>query len=399
MIYLDHAATTPCRPEVAEAMRPYFTEVWGNPSSVHTVGQEARQALDTARDTVARLIGARAEEIVFTGSGTEADNLALVGSFLQWRGRKNHLITAATEHHAVFHTAEWLRDWGAEVTVLPVDGEGRVSPDDVRAAIRPETFLVSIMAANNEIGTLAPVREIGAVCREAGVPFHTDAVQWAGALPLNVDDLGADMLVLTAHKFYGPKGIGMLYARRGTRFKPLLHGGGQERGRRPGTESVALAAGLARALELAVAEQPEGSSRIVALRDRLIDRVLSTIPDARLNGPRRDRLPNNAHFSFPGAESDLLVLNMDLDGVACSSGSACTAGAIEPSHVIKALGLPHECLMSALRLSLGRGTTEAEVDTALETLQALVGRLRGEDDASAGPIPPPRAAPSALPVP
>jgi cysteine desulfurase len=378
MIYLDHAATTPCRPEAAEAMRPYFTEVFGNPSSVHAVGQAARAALDQSRDTVARLIGAKAEEIVFTGSGTEADNLALIGAFLHQRGRgcKNHLVTASTEHHAVLHTAQWLREWGAEVTVLPVDGEGRVDPDEVRGALRPETFLVSIMAANNEIGTLAPVAEIGAVCREADVLFHTDAVQWAGALPLDVSALNVDFLVLTAHKFYGPKGTGVLYARRGARFKPLVHGGGQERGRRPGTENIAGAVGLAKALELAVAEQPETSRRIAALRDRLIDAVLGRIPDAYLNGPRRDRLPNNASFSFPGAESDLLVLNMDLEGVACSSGSACTAGAVEPSHVIQALGLPHERLISAVRLSLGRATTQAEVDEAVDILERVVTRIR-----------------------
>jgi cysteine desulfurase len=376
MIYLDHAATTPCRPEVADAMRSVLTETWGNPSSVHGVGQAARQALDGARDTVARLIGVKAEEIVFTGSGTEADNLALIGTFLQQKGRKNHLITAATEHHAVLHTAEWLHDWGVETTILPVDGEGRVSPDDVRRALRPETFLVSLMAANNEIGTLAPVAEIGALCREAGVPFHTDAVQWAGALPLDVNALNADFLVLTAHKFYGPKGIGVLYARRGVRFKPLTHGGSQERGRRAGTENVAGAVGLAAALQLAVEEQPEASARITALRDRLIDRVLERIPGAVLNGPRRDRLPNNANLSFPGAESDLLVLNMDLEGIACSSGSACTAGAVEPSHVLKALGFPHDRLISAVRLSLGRGTTEAEVDAAVDALDRIVSRTR-----------------------
>lgn len=386
MIYLDHAATTPCRPEVAEAMRPYFTEVFGNPSSVHGVGQEARQALDAARDRVAELIGAKAEEIVFTGSGTEADNLVLIGAYLQCRSRRNHLITAATEHHAVLHTAEWLRDeLGAELTVLPVDGEGRVDPADVKAAIRPETFLVSIMAANNEIGTLAPVAEIGEICREAGVLFHTDAVQTAGALPLNVRELNVDCLVLTAHKFYGPKGIGVLYQRRGVRLKSLLHGGGQERNRRPGTESVAGAVGLARALELAVQELPEGSERVTRLRDRLIDRVLGSIPDAHLNGPRHHRLPNNAHFSFPGAESDLLVLSMDLDGIACSSGSACTAGAIEPSHVVKALGVPYERQISALRLSLGRSTTEADVDRAAETLERIVARLRGQAPAGRTP--------------
>lgn len=376
MLYLDHAATTPCRPEVTEAMLPFFTQTFGNPSSVHGVGQEARSALDSARDRVARLLGAKAEEIVFTGGGTEADNLVLIGAFLQQKGRKNHLITTAAEHHAVLHTAEWLRELGADVTVLPVDREGRVSADDIRNAITPHTFLVSVMAANNEIGTLYPVSEIGAVCRERGVLFHTDAVQWAGALPLNVAELNADFVVLTAHKFYGPKGTGLLYARRGARFKALLHGGGQERNRRPGTENVAGAVGLARALELAMAELPEGGPRITALRDRLIEQVLQRIPEACLNGPRHDRLPNNTNFSFPGAESDLLVLNLDLEGIACSSGSACTAGAIEPSHVLRALGLSHARLMSAVRLSLGRGTTEEEIDQAVDTLERVVRRLR-----------------------
>lgn len=379
MIYLDHAATTPCRPEAAAAMQPFLTERFGNPSSVHAIGQDARKALDDSRDRVARLIGANAEEIVFTGSGTEADNLALIGSFLQQKGRKNHLVTAATEHHAVLHAAEWLREWGAEVTVLPVDGEGRVDPGEVRRAIRPETFLVSLMAANNEIGTLHPVREIGAACREAGAPFHTDAVQWAGALPLHVDDFQADLLVLTAHKFYGPKGTGVLYVRRGTRLKPLLHGGGQERGRRPGTENIAGAAGLAEALERAVGEQHDVSAQISGLRDRLIASVLERIPNSYLNGPGPEsgrRLPNNANFSFPGAESDMLVLNMDLEGIACSSGSACTAGAVEPSHVIRALGLQHERLISALRLSPGRATTEEEVDAAVDALERIVTRLR-----------------------
>jgi cysteine desulfurase len=376
MIYLDHAATTPCRPEVAAAMQPCLTTTWGNPSSVHAIGQEARRALDAGRDRVASLLGAKAEEIVFTGSGTEADNMVLIGAFLQQKGRKNHLVTASTEHHAVLHTAEWLREWGAEVTVLPVDGEGRVDPEDVRKALRPETFLVSIMAANNETGVLAPVREIGAVCRDAGVLFHTDAVQWVGALPLDVESFPVDFLVLTAHKFYGPKGAGALYIRRGARLKSLLHGGGQERGRRAGTENVAGAVGLARALELAVEEQPEAGKRIAALRDCLIESIQERIPEAFLNGARRERLPNNVNFSFPGAESDMLVLNMDLEGIACSSGSACMAGAVEPSHVIKALGLPHDRQISALRLSLGRNTTGEEVTAAVDALERIVARLR-----------------------
>lgn len=358
-------------------MAPYQGQFFGNPSSVHGIGQEARQALDRCRDRVAELIGARADEIVFTGGGTEADNMVLVGSFLQHRERRRHLVTAATEHHAVLHTAEWLRDHlGAELTVLPVDGEGGVDPEDVRAAIRPDTLLVSVMAANNEIGTLNPVAEIGAICREAGVLFHTDAVQWAGALPLNVREWNVDFLVLTAHKFYGPKGTGALYQRKGTRLTPLLHGGGQERGRRAGTENLAGIVGLTRALELAVEEQEQTAAQVTALRDRLIARIEASIEGAVLNGPRADRLPNNVNMSFPGTESDMLVLTMDLEGVACSSGSACTAGAVEPSHVIKALGVPYERQISALRLSLGRGTTEAEVDAAADALARVVERIR-----------------------
>jgi cysteine desulfurase len=380
MIYLDHAATTPCRPEVADAMRPYLSERFGNPSSVHTVGQDARNALDGARERLARSLGARFEEIVFTGGGTEADNLAILGSWLQHReSGKNHLVTAATEHHAVLHTAEWLREWGVEVTVLPVDGEGFVDPADLRAALRPETFLVSVMAANNEVGTLAPLAELGTVCREAGVPFHSDAVQWVGALPLDVRELPVDLLTLTAHKMYGPKGTGALFVRRGTRLRPVLHGGGQERGRRSGTENVAGAVGLATALELALQEMPATAERVAKLRDRLIGAVLERLPGARLNGPRSRRLPNNAHFSFAdtGAESDLLVLNMDLEGVACSSGSACTAGAIEPSHVLRALGVPHHLATCAVRLTLGRNTTAAEVEAAVAALERVLNRLRG----------------------
>ncbi len=382
MIYLDNAATTPCRPEATDEMARVLSEYWGNPSSVHAVGQAARRVLDDARDRVARCVNARSEEITFTGGGTEADNMALVGAFQQEQGRRKHLITAATEHHAVLHTAEWLTGQGAELTVLPVDGEGRVDPDDIRKAIRPDTFMVSLMAANNEIGTLAPIREIGDLCREAGVAFHTDAVQWAGALPIDVKEWNADYVVFTAHKFYGPKGIGLLYTRKGARIKPLIHGGGQERGRRAGTENVAGAASLARALELAVAEQPESAPRIAALRDRLIVGLRAALPETRLNGPEKDRLPNNAHFAFPGVESDILVLSLDLDGVCCSSGSACQAGAVEPSHVVRALGLPPELAACAVRFSLGRCTTEPEVDEAIEIIAATVRRIRGDRSAT-----------------
>lgn len=383
MIYFDHAATTPVRAEVVDAMTPVLLEQWGNPSSVHLKGQEARDILDRSREKTAALLGARFEEITFTGSGTEANNLVLTGLLLRAPAEKRHLITSATEHHAVLHTAEWLRRFGADVTVLPVDEYGRVDPADVAGAIRPGTLAVSIMAANNEIGTLAPAAEIGKICREAGVYFHTDAVQWAGALPLRVDDFQADFLVITAHKFYGPKGAGALFSRRGTRLESLIHGGGQERGRRAGTENVAGAAGLARALELAVADQPETCRRIEALRDRMIALIQQSIPDAYLNGHPSERLPNNINFSFPGAESDLLVMNMDLEGIACSSGSACTAGALEPSHVIAALGVPHARAVSALRLSLGRSTSADEVETAAAVLQQVVARLRARDRTTA----------------
>lgn len=376
MIYLDHAATTPCRPEVVEAMAPFLAERFGNPSSIHRAGQEARRALDRARDGVAAALGTRAEEIVFTGSGTEADNLALLGSFLAAsRGGKKHLVTAATEHHAVLHTLDLLRDLGAEVTLLPVDEHGLVDPVELRNAIRLQTFLISVMWANNEIGTVAPMAEIAAVARECEVPLHTDAVQAVGSLLVNVNDPPVDLLTLSAHKFYGPKGAGALYVRRGTPLKPVLRGGSQERERRAGTENVAGIVGLATAFELAVAEMPRESPRQAALRDRLIRRVLAEAPGAVLNGHPVRRLPNNANFSFPGLEGEMLLLNLDLEGVAASSGSACTAGAIEPSHVLKALGVPYDRTVSAVRLTLGRHTTEAEIDSAAATLTRIVYRL------------------------
>ena len=389
MIYLDHAATTPCRPEVVEAMLPALAETFGNPSSVHRLGQDARTLLDRSRDRVAALLGARQEELIFTGGGTEADNLAMIGAWQQEQSRggsatrRNHLITAASEHHAVLHTAEWLRSQGCEVTVLPVDREGRVDLDRLRESVRPTTFLVTLMAANNEIGTLLPVEAVGRICREAGVLFHTDAVQWAGALPFRPADWGADLVSITAHKFYGPKGTGLLYCRRGVRLKPILHGGGQERARRPGTENVAGIAGFARAFELAVEELSQTPVRIAGLRNRLLERLRASIDDVHLNGPEAGRpdaepvrLPNNLNVSIPGAESDMLLLNLDLEGVAASSGSACTAGAIEPSHVLKAIGIPHERQVSAVRLTLGRGTTVEEVDRAVEIIGRVARRVR-----------------------
>jgi cysteine desulfurase len=376
VIYLDHAATTPLRPEARAAMAPFLETAYGNPSSIHAVGQVARRALDAARDSVARSIGARGEEILFTSGGTEADNLALTGVFLAASPARNHLITAATEHHAVLDTCEFLRGLGAEVTVLPVDGDGRVHPAAVAAAITPRTCLISIMAANNEIGTLAPIAELARVAREADVPFHTDAVQWVGALPLDVEALGVDLLTLSAHKFYGPKGVGALYVRRGTRLTPILHGGGQERGRRAGTENVAGIAGMARALGLAVTEIPSEAPRLTALRDRLLTALRDALPDVVLNGPPTDRLPNNLNVSFPGVDNELLLLNLDLEGVAVSAGSACTAGSLEPSHVIAALGASAERLRGSIRLSLGRTTSEAEIDAVVDRLVPMVRRLR-----------------------
>ncbi len=376
MIYLDHAATTPCRPEALAAMLPFLGEQYGNPSSVHGAGQAARRAVDAARDRVAAALRARPAEIFFTGTGTEANNLALVGTFLAARQRKNHLVSVTSEHHAVLHTLAFLRELGAEVDLVPVDSEGVVDPDAIRRALRPETCLISVMWANNEIGTVAPMADIARVAAEAGVPLHTDAVQAVPQLPVSVDDPRVDLLTLTAHKFYGPKGVGALYVRRGVRFHPVTHGGGQERGRRAGTENVAGIVGLAAALELSVAERDREAARLAALRDRLIASVLAEVPGAVLNGHATRRLPNNANFSFPGIEADMLLLNLDLEGVAASSGSACTAGAVEPSHVLAALGLPHERTISALRLSLGRGSTEADVDAAVRVVQSVVRRLR-----------------------
>jgi len=379
MIYLDHAATTPVRPEVRAAMEPVWAERFGNPSSVHAAGRVARALVDEARDTVARCLDCRPDEIVFTSGGTEADHLALVGSFLARRDEgRTHLITTAVEHHAVLETAELLQSLGAEVTVLPVDGEGCVDPDDVRRAIRRETFLVSVIAANNEIGTLAPLAEISAICREAGVPLHTDAVQAIGAVPLTPQSPPVDLLSLSAHKFYGPKGAGVLFVRKGTPLRAVIRGGGQERRRRGGTENVAAIVGLARALELALAERPTEAPRQAALRDRLVARIEATIPGAVLNGPRGDRrLPNNVNFSWPGLESEMLLLALDLEGVCASSGSACTAGAVEPSHVVMAISGDHARAISPVRLTLGRETTEAEVDAAAEILRRVVARLRG----------------------
>ncbi|MHB8732919.1 MAG: cysteine desulfurase family protein [bacterium] len=371
-VYLDYAATTPVDPRVLRVMLPYFTEHAGNASSLHASGQEARGAVDRARVEVASLLGARPGEIVFTSGATEADNLAVVGVGLA-RGR--HIITSSIEHHAVHEACHFLQERGYELTVVPVGAAGIVDPDDIRRAVRPDTSLISIMAANNEIGTLQPVAEIGAIAREHGVPFHSDATQWVGALPARVDDLRVDLLSLSGHKRYGPKGAGALYVRTGTPLVPLQRGGGHERGRRGGTENVPGIVGLGAALRIAGAEMDEEGERITALRDRLIAGALA-IPGVVLNGDPARRLPNNANLSIEGTDSQSLVIALDLRGVAVSAGSACSSGTLEASHVLTALGVPAERAMSAVRLTLGRPTTTAEVDEALATLRTVVAQLR-----------------------
>jgi cysteine desulfurase len=376
MIYLDHAATTPLCPEARQAMEPLLDGTFGNPSSLHSAGQEARQALDEARDRTAAAVGARAEEVVFTSGGTEANNLALTGVFLAQRARRPHLITVATEHHAVLDACRFLETIGAQVSVLPVDGHGFVDPDEVRRAITPRTGLVSVMHANNEIGTVAPIAEIASVTRAAGVALHTDAVQSVGALPVELEALGVDLISVSSHKFYGPKGSGVLVVRRGVRLRPLLYGGGQERGRRAGTENLAGIVGMARAIELAIERQQPEAVRQAALRDRLIGGVMAAVPGATLNGHPVRRLPNNVNITFAGVEAEMLLLNLDLAGIAASAGSACTAGALEPSHVLAALGRSPDQVHGSIRLTLGRDTTQTEIDFVIEQLEEIVHRLR-----------------------
>lgn len=375
-IYLDHAATTSLRPEVLEAMLPFFSEEFGNASSVYGWGRRARQALDRSRDTVVRILGAaNANEIVFTSSGSEAANLAIKGVAWAYQNKGKHIITSAVEHHAVLDTFSWLEKIGFEVTVLPVDEVGLVNPDQVTAALRPETILVSIMHANNEVGTIQPISTIGAIVRKHGAFFHTDAVQTAGILDLDVEQLQVDLLSLSAHKLYGPKGVGALYVRKGVRLEPLIHGGAQEKRRRAGTENVAGIVGLAAALELAQTEREEEAVRLGKLRDRLIQ-GLQKIPHTKVNGSLEHRLPNNVNVCFEFIEGESLLLNLDLRGIAASSGSACTSGSLDPSHVLLAMGLSHEIAHGSLRLTLGRENTDADVDYVLSEVPEIVGRLR-----------------------
>jgi cysteine desulfurase len=376
-IYMDHAATTAVDPRVVEAMLPYFTTTYGNPSSVHSWGVEARQAIEDARQTVADILHADPTEIIFTSCGTESDNLAIRGVALDSRAKGNHIITSAIEHHAVGHTCEQLdKEFGFEVTYLPVDKYGLVDPDAVGRAITDKTILISIMYANNEVGTIEPVADIGRIARARNVPFHTDAVQAGGTLDLDVDSLNVDLLSLSAHKFYGPKGVGILYQRRTTPLLPVQTGGGHERGRRAGTENTPYIVGLAAALKLAQEQREENNARVAALRDRLIRGVLETIPNVYLTGHPSNRLPNSASFAFDGVEGESILLRLDLMGVAASSGSACASGETEPSHVLLALGLPSELRHGSLRLTLGNKNIEADVDYVLRILPDIVADLR-----------------------
>ena len=372
---MDNAATTAVHPAVLEKMLPYFTEVFGNASSIHGTGRDARRALEDARRRVAAALNCKPQEVYFTSGGSESDNWAVKGTAFANRRKGNHIITSAIEHHAVLHTCQWLEKQGFTVTYLPVDEYGQVNPADVEQAITDQTVLISVMAANNEIGTLQPIREIAAIAKAHHVYFHTDAVQAVGAIPIDVQAIGCDMLSLSAHKFHGPKGVGALYIRQGTRIDNFLHGGAQERGKRATTENIPGIVGLAEALTLAVENLDEKSARITALRDRLID-GLTQIPYTRLNGHRTNRLPNNCNISIRFVEGEALLLRLDLAGIAASSGSACTSGSLDPSHVLLAIGLPHEIAHGSLRFSLSDATTREEVDFVLNTLPGIVENLR-----------------------
>ena len=375
-IYMDYAATTPMLPEVAQAMQPYFSNKFGNPSSIHSMGQEASDAVEAARVQVASLITCKPEDIVFTGGGTEADNHAIKGVCLAGREKGDHIITTAIEHHAVLYTCNFMKGLGFDVTVVPVDKYGIVDPGDIRKAITARTLLVSVMHANNEVGTIQPVEEIGKITREAGVYFHVDAVQTAGHLPIDVDRMGIDLLSASAHKLYGPKGVGLLYVRPGTRIVPLLHGGEQENERRAGTENVAGIAGFGKAAEIALAEMGEEAGRLTGYRDRLIDSVLGRVADAYLNGHRTSRLPNNTNFSFDFIEGESILMYLDALGICASTGSACSSASSEPSHVLTSLGIPVERARGSVRFTLGRWTSAEDVDTVVEALPRIVEKLR-----------------------
>jgi cysteine desulfurase len=375
-IYLDYAATTPVRLEVIQAMLPYYADSFGNPSSIYSYGLESRQAIDLARTKVAEAIGSKKEEIVFTGGGSEADNLAIKGVADANIRKGNHIITSVVEHHAVLQTCKFLEKRGFKVTYLPADKYGLVDPESVRKAITDKTILISIMHANNEIGTIQPIGEIGKIARKAGICFHTDAVQTTGHIPVNVSELKVDMLSMSAHKFYGPKGVGVLYVRKGTKLTSLIHGGEQESGRRAGTENVPGIVGLGKAIELAGLEMTTETERLIVLRDRLTKGIIEKIDHVRLNGHHEQRLPNNVNINVDFIEGESTCLNLDLEGICISTGSACSSSDAEPSHVLLGIGLSHEQARSSLRFTLGRLTTAEDIDRVLDVLPRSVARLR-----------------------
>ena len=375
-IYLDYAATTPIHSEVVKAMLPYFTEAFGNPSSIHSYGQEAKGSIEEARVKVADLVGARSEELVFTSGGTEADNFAIKGIAFANESKGNHIITSSVEHHAVIETCQFLERRGFRITYLSVDGDGLVDPDDVKKAITDNTILISVVHASNEMGTIEPIAEIGKIATEAGIYFHTDAVQTVGHISVNVNELGVDLLSMSAHKLYGPKGVGALYIRKGTKLTPFMHGGEQERRRRASTENVPGIVGFGKTAELAQHEMGEEAKRLTYLRDQLIKGLLEQIDHTRLNGHPLKRLPNNINISADFVEGESMLLNLDLEGICASTGSACSSSSLEPSHVLLALGLSHEQAHGSLRFSLGKWTTEEEIERVLDVLPRVVAKLR-----------------------
>lgn len=375
-VYLDYAATTPCDPEVLAAMEPYFFKKFGNASSLHSYGQEAKKALEESREIVADFIGARPQEIVFTSGGTESDNFALLGAAEALEKKGNHIITSVIEHHAISEPAKLLEKRGFEITYLAVDKDGLVSAEDLKKAITDKTILISVMAANNEIGTLEPIGQLGKIAKEKGIYLHTDAVQTVGHVPINVDELGVDLLSLSAHKFYGPKGVGALYIRKGTRLETFMRGGDQETGRRASTHNISGIVGCAKAIELCRKKMAGEIKFQNALRDKLIKEIPARIPEVRLNGHPTLRLPNNVNFSIKYIEGESMLLSLDLLGIACSTGSACTSSSLEPSHVLLAIGLDHATAHGSLRITLGRWTKESDIDYLLEKLPQVVEKLR-----------------------
>ena len=376
LIYLDNAATTKTAPEVVEAMLPYFTEYYGNPSSIYDFAQKSKEAVTKGRQQIADVLNAKKEEIYFTAGGSEADNWALKATFEAYKSKGNHIITTKIEHHAILHTCEYLEKRGAKITYLDVDENGIVRLDELEKAITPETILISVMFANNEIGTIQPIKEIGEIAKEHGIIFHTDAVQAYAHVPINVDEYHIDMLSVSGHKFNGPKGIGFLYIRTGLKLRSFIHGGSQERKRRGGTENVPGIVGIGKAVEIAMANLAERTAYEVELRDYLIDRVLSEVPYVRLNGHRTNRLPNNANFAFQFIEGESLLIMLDMQGICGSSGSACTSGSLDPSHVLLAIGLPHEIAHGSLRLTLSEETTKEDIDFTVDEIKKIVEKLR-----------------------